>query len=394
MIPVSEAKKILTEAIHPINPVRLSLDQCAGLTLAEDVYAAMDIPAYQQSSMDGYAFSFEGWKENKSLTIAGESAAGDDNTVVINKLQAIRIFTGAAIPYGADTVVMQEKVKVRSGNLVIEDEKLEQGNNVRPIGSEIKAGTLALQKGSFLSPGAIGFLAGIGVSNLLVYRKPSVGIIITGNELQQQGEELSYGKVYESNSFALKAALKTLYIDPPLVYFAKDDLAGLTGLLKKLLKEHDIVLLTGGVSVGDYDFVAEAATICGVTTLFHRIKQRPGKPLFAGKKDNKFIFGLPGNPSSVLTCFYEYVLPVLMRSANKDSPVQIKNVPLTEALSKPGSITQFFKGYFDGEKVSRLDAQESYRMSSFARANCLIQIEEEVTICEKGSLVEIHLFPF
>ncbi|MCW3118580.1 MAG: molybdopterin molybdenumtransferase MoeA, partial [Chitinophagaceae bacterium] len=297
------------------------------------------------------------------------------------------------VPTGADTVVMQEKTKTENGLLIIEDKTLETGLNVRPKGSEIKAGALAFTKNSLLTPAAIGFLAGIGHTEVNVYPFPRICIIITGNELQQPGEPLQYGQVYESNSFALTSALQQLSIREIDVIRADDELDSLTGILNNALHQHDVVLITGGASVGDYDFVLQAAAGCGVETIFHKIKQRPGKPLFFGKKENKLVFGLPGNPASVITCFYEYVAPALAQLSNKKFNLQKLEIPLAKPFKKPAGLTHFLKGFYDGKSVTPLHAQESYRLSSFANANCLIQINEEVTECKEGEAVEIHLLP-
>src|SRR4030095_9178774 len=267
--------------------------------------------------VDGYALSFNSWKENKELVIEGEVAAGSSTSVEISLQHVVRIFTGAAVPHGADTVVMQERTRTENGKLIIADDKLRLGSNVRPQGSEIKAGNLALAKGNLLSPAAIGFLAGIGTNSVSVYPNPSITIIITGNELQQPGNPLQYGKVYDANSFSLSAALSLMNINKVAVECVQDDPDKLTRVLGQALESSDVVLLTGGVSVGDYDFVAQAATACGVKKLFHKIKQRPGKPLYFGKKEQKLVFGLPGNPSSVLTCFYMYVIPALEQLSKK-----------------------------------------------------------------------------
>lgn len=393
MISVSEAKKIISENVSSLQPVTLPLQQSAGLMLAEDVYATTDIPAFPQSSMDGYAFSFSGWKRYKKLKIEGEVAAGNNETFTLAPENAVRIFTGAAVPSGADTVIMQEKVKTQNGELIIEDESLQQGNSVRPKGSEIKAGELALEKGSVLSPAAIGFLAGIGITDVKVYSNPSISIIITGNELQQPGKALQHGQVYESNSFALKAVLKQLNIDNIQILYAADKPEIVTGTLKKALEQSDIVLLTGGISVGDYDFVLQASTECDVEKLFHKIKQRPGKPLYFGKKESKLVFGLPGNPSSVLTCFYQYVIPALEKLSKRKIGLQYLRIPLAKTFQKNTGLTHFLKGFYDGKTAMPLDAQESYRLSSFAKANCLIQIEEDITSLKEGELVDVYLLP-
>jgi molybdopterin molybdotransferase len=371
----------------------MPIELAAGLVLAEDVFAKTDIPSFPQSSMDGYAFSYIGWKKFHQLNISGMMAAGSQEKFILSPDQAIRIFTGAAVPEGADTVVMQEKTRVIDGNLFIDDQLLEVGANLRPKGSEIKAGALALSKGSKLTPAAIGFLAGIGIAHVIVYPSPGISIIVTGNELQPPGHPIGYGQIYESNSFSLRAALEQMNIRNIQIHSAIDSLEILTEILKNALVESDMVLITGGISVGDYDFVLAATENCSVEKIFHKVRQKPGKPIYFGKKDQKLIFGLPGNPSSVLTCFYEYVLLSLNEMTMSDAMLQTIYAPISRNIKKPFGLTHFLKGNYDGESVSPLDAQESFRLSSFAKANCLIVINEEVTESVKGEMVEVHLLP-
>jgi molybdopterin molybdotransferase len=393
MISVTEAKNIIRANANALTPVTVSLEEAAGRVLANDVYARTDIPAFNQSAMDGYAISYEGWQLHKTLNINGEIPAGKPELFLLQKDQAIRIFTGAPTPSGADTVVMQEKVQVNDNLLYIQDDQLQPGLNVRLKGSEIKAGELVLSKGQRLTPSAIGFLATTGVAEVTVYPGPAISIIVTGNELQEPGEPLMHGQVYECNSYQLRAALQLLQIDEVPVFKAKDDPHAVKHALTSAVDDSDVVLLTGGVSVGSYDFVPEAAAACGVTTLFHKLKQRPGKPLFVGKKGNKLVFGLPGNPSSVLTCFYEYVIPAL------EQLMQLKNVlttiqaPLAKPYTKTAQLTFFLKGHYDGQTAAPLDSQESYRLRSFAMANCLLCLPEEKMEYRQGDMVEVHLLP-
>jgi molybdopterin molybdotransferase len=391
MISVTEAKNMIRANATALTPVTVPLQQAAGRVLAADVLALTDIPAFEQSAMDGYALSFAGLELHKTLTIQGEVPAGAPGLSVLEGNQAMRIFTGAPVPAGADTVVMQEKVDVKNGQLYILDDQLKPGLNVRLKGSEIKAGELVLGKGDKLTPAAVGFLATTGVSEVLVYPTPVMSIIVTGNELQQPGKPLLHGQVYECNSFQLRAALQLLQIEEVPVFEAKDDLQVVKDTLKYALDNSDVVLLTGGVSVGNYDFVPEAAAACGVATLFHKLKQRPGKPLFVGTKGKKWVFGLPGNPSSVLTCFYEYVIPALEQLMQLKPVVPTIKAPLSKAYSKTAVLTFFLKGYYDGQTVVPLGSQESYRLKSFAMANCLLVLPEEKMEFEAGEEVEVHL---
>ena len=391
MISVTEAKQIIKDNCKALKPVMLELLKASGKILAKDIFSTMDIPSFPQSSMDGYAFNFDGYTLYKNLQLTGEIAAGDNKNILLKQNEAVRIFTGAPVPQGADTVVMQEKTNVENNVLIIADDNIKKGSNVRPQGSEIKENFLALEKGDLLTAAAIGFLAGIGNTEVFIYPSPCITIIVTGNELQSPGLPLEFGQVYESNSPALEAALRSYNIDNIIIKRVEDNLAAITTALQNAITVSDIVLLTGGVSVGDYDFVVKAAENCGIEKLFHKIKQKPGKPLFFGKKENKIIFGLPGNPSSVLTCFYQYVVPALQLLQNKQVILKEMKAELIGSFNKPAGLTHFLKGHFDGTKVNILPAQESYRIQSFAKANCLIEVDENITQLNEGDTVNIYI---
>ncbi len=391
MISVIEAKNMIAENVKTFSPACLRLQLSAGLILAKDIYAPVNIPAFPQSGMDGYALAFS--SITKQIKIEGEQAAGNHLKITIKPGTAVRIFTGAVVPEGADTVVMQEKTKVADGYLLIEDDKLKTGDNVRLPGTEIAKDALALTAGTRLTPAAIGFLAGMGIAEVDVIPNARVSIIVTGNELQNPGTAAEYGKVYESNSFALLAALKQIHITDVAVYTSEDDINALTKVLSEALLKTDIVLMTGGVSVGDYDFTVKASENCGVQKIFHKIKQKPGKPIFFGKKENVLFFGLPGNPASVLTCFYQYVLPALEKLTTQKLLLETKRFPLFSLYKKPAGITHFLKGICDGTHVHLPQDQESYKLNSFATANCLVMIPETITEAAAGENVEIHLLP-
>ena len=391
MISVKEAKDLISKHIITLSPISIDLEKASGHILAADVYAKYDIPAFSQSSMDGYAIKFE--DHEQELSLIGEMAAGTATTMSIQNGETSRIFTGAPLPEGADTVVMQEKITRTDGKITLQDPNLKLGLNVRDKGSEIMAGALAMEKESLLSPAAIGFLAGIGINKVSVYPMPKISIIVTGKELQQPGKTLEFGQVYESNSYSLSAALKYEGIEQIAVYEADDDLEILKKVLQTAIESSDVVLLTGGVSVGDYDFVIEAAAHCGIKKIFHKVKQKPGKPLFFGTKDQKLIFGLPGNPSSVLSCYYNYVLPSIKSLSHKSNSVLEVQAKLTHSYSKATGLAHFLKGKFENGLVTPLSAQESYRLSSFAQANCLISLDETQEQLKKGDILTVMILP-
>ncbi|WP_443946807.1 gephyrin-like molybdotransferase Glp [Pedobacter sp. AW1-32] len=391
MIGVEEAKKLVLKHSTELNPTVLKLQNAANHILAADIFAQYDIPAFRQSSMDGYAIKFA--RQSNTFKIIGEMAAGTSTSLTISHGECTRIFTGAPLPDGADTVVMQEKTVKNGNQLIIKDEHLQFGANVRAVGAEIQAANLALKKGSLLTPAALGFLAGIGVTDVNVFPMPKVAIILTGNELQQPGFELQFGQVYESNSYSLSAALKKEGISDLSILQADDNLNILTEVLESALEHSDVVLLTGGVSVGDYDFVIEAAKHCGIEQIFHKVKQKPGKPLFFGTKQGQLIFGLPGNPSSVLNCYYNYVLPAIKKRSAKSNSTSTVHAKLTHAYEKNKNITHFLKGNYQNGKATPLAAQESFKLNSFAEANCLIRLDEQQEVFAAGDNVEVLLLP-
>jgi molybdopterin molybdotransferase len=394
MIPVSEAIDKIKANTKRMPVVKVWIAKASGLVLAKDVFANYSVPNFNQAAVDGYAFRYDDLNKTKEFIIANEVAAGDSDRNFTPLHHASRIFTGAPVPKDLDTIVMQEKVKLQGNKIVILDEELEKGSYVRLAGSEIEKGDLALKKGDFLSPAAIGFSAAIGVSELFVYPKPIVHIIVTGKELVKPGQFLNKGQVFESNSLLLQSALNQLHIYDITVHSVGDDLNETTQAISNSIATADLILLTGGVSVGNYDFVVKAADACGIEQLFHKVKQRPGKPLYAGRKENKIVFGLPGNPASVLTCFYNYVITAIECMTGQQNLTRKKWLPLSTSFSKKVALTQFLKAVCDDKKVTPLTAQESFRLSSFSIANCLIVLPEEKSDFVAGDFVETLVLPY
>jgi molybdopterin molybdotransferase len=288
-------------------------------------------------------------------------------------------------------VIQIEKVSVNEKQLVL-DEAVQTGTNVRPIGEQIATGELALEKATLLNAAAIGFLAGLGFTSVKVFQKPRVGILVTGNELVKPGLPLEYGKVYESNGIMLESALKDAYFDEVNLYEVNDNYENTRNELQKALSANDVVLVSGGISVGDYDFVAAALTELQVETLFYKVNQKPGKPLFAGKLKNKMVFALPGNPAAALTCFYVYVLPTLSILSGKATDYnQAKSIAIAHDYKVHNTRAQFLKAHIINGEAVILSHQASSMLNSFSVANGLIFVPNGSYELKQGNSVDVYL---
>jgi molybdopterin molybdotransferase len=390
LVSVEQARAIIAASISRVQPVVKELMFSTGLAIAEDIFSPLDLPAFDQSSMDGYAIYAEDIKN--TLPVQGIMAAGHAQPELLERNHAMRIFTGSPLPAGSDTIVMQEKVIVHESGIRITDPEIARGTHVRKRGSELKKDELVLKKGTVITPPVAGLLASLGLSTVSVYPRITIQIIATGNELQMPGQPLEAGQSYESNTVFLQAALKPFAENLGAVRYAEDNLETIKGALESAVNNSDLVILTGGVSVGDYDFVRQAADQLGVHCKFHKVKQKPGKPLYFGTKENKIIFGLPGNPASVVCCFYEYVLPALRSMLNLPQE-ELLSARLNDDFKKVKGLTQFLKAYYADGEVEILEAQESYRLRSFATANCLVALDEKRLDYEKGETVIVRLLP-
>ncbi len=394
MISVEEAKKAIVEASTQLAPIQHPVSKALHFVLAEDVLSPTSYPPFRQSAMDGFAIVFTDYAEKRTIEIIGEAPAGTPFTENVLPGTAVRVFTGAKIPDGTDTVVMQEKVTVEKSQLVVNDAALLHGANVREQGLQVKKGEVALKQGMVLNAGAIGYLIGLGVEFVNVYPKPKVSIIVTGSELQKPGQPLKDGQVYESNSYSLIAALESIYITPVEVVSIGDDEKQTTDSLRAAIANSDIVLVSGGISVGKYDFVGKCLQELNVDNIFYKIYQKPGKPLFFGKQKQCLIFALPGNPASVLSCFYEYVLPsIKIMQGFTEIFLKKLNLPLSANFNKKEGLGFFLKAKIADAKAEVLAGQESNNLGAFAFADCIIYLPATKGNVKADELVEVHLLP-
>ncbi|WP_194767798.1 gephyrin-like molybdotransferase Glp [Tamlana sp. I1] len=366
------------------------IEKAGGYLLFEDINSPINMPPFRQSAMDGYALN----RHDKLVyNLVGEIKAGDAFQPVLQPGEAVRIFTGAAVPDSANAVMMQEKVE-NHGKTIEIAHQIDLELNIRPLGEQVKTGDIALKKGTKLTPAAIGYLISLGITEVPVYKKPSIAIVTTGNELIEAGQPLSHGKIYESNSKMLLSALYNLKFYDVNLYKVEDDFEQTKSTLKTAINTNDLVLITGGISVGDYDFVGKALEDLNVKELFYKVAQKPGKPLFYGKKEATQIFALPGNPAAALTCFYVYVYIALQQMMNRDEV----ELPRIQAKSKSnfekrGDRPQFLKAIYTDGTVEILEGQNSSMLQTFALSNALIYVPGDVMTISENDTVEVILLP-
>ena len=391
MISISEAISIVKNNSKPLlKQTKKSVEKAGGYHLYEDIYSPINMPPFRQSAMDGYALHLH---EDLTYTLIGEVQAGNASRLQLKKGEAVRIFTGAPVPDTANAVMMQEKVKV-DGNTISITHKINQELNIRPLGEQVKQGDLALKQGTKLTPAAIGYLSSLGITKVSVYKKPNIALVTTGNELIEGGQELTYGKIYESNSRMLLSALYSLKFYDVTIHKVEDDYHQTLSKLNEVINANDLVIITGGISVGDYDFVGKVLKELQVKELFYKVKQKPGKPLFFGKKHHTSIFALPGNPAAALTCFYVYVYIALQNMMNK----KVNELPRVKAKSvsnftKKGDRPQILKAIYNNEEVEILEGQNSSMQQTFAISNALVYAPEDVNEIKINDMVETILLP-
>lgn len=402
MVSVEEAQKLVLDNTRLLDEIELSIEDALSLVLSCDIISPVNLPLFTNSAMDGYAVrsadTASASPENPvHLKVVRIVRAGDFPDFSVTSGEAAKIMTGAPMPDGADTVVRIEDAGEKDGGLILTGAS-EKASNVRFEGEEIRRGETALEAGVEITPAAAGFLTELGVKRVRVRRTPRVSVIVTGEELAGPDEEIKSGKIRDTNSVTLKAAIsgeKAELVSSGRVADTKPDIEEGIG---KALGSCDALIITGGVSVGDYDFVKDVLGGLGVEKIFWGVSQRPGGPMFFGRVKDTLVFGLPGNPASSLVCYYEYVRPSIRKMTGKnDIFLHEVDALLQNPVSKKPGKTHFLRGFVsrggEGNYVRTSEEQGSHMLKSFAQANCLIVFHEGDSYLPENSRVKVHLLP-
>ncbi|WP_276392093.1 molybdopterin molybdotransferase MoeA [Eudoraea chungangensis] len=397
LISFDEAYKKVLETCYTFKEETVSIKKAFGRVLAENIYADRDFPPFNRSTKDGIALIFRAVEQGrKAFEIKGTVTAGEKTYPFLEESECIEIMTGGVVPYEADVVVMYEEVQIHKGIANI-SKSVKPGQHIHLKGSDVKKGALLLKKNTKITAAEIGVLATVGKSEITVKKLPSVAVISTGSELIAIDEHPQTHEVRKSNSYTLYAALKNYGIEPLLLHLP-DDEDIIRQRLQITIQEMDILLLSGGVSKGKFDYIPKILGQLGVKKLFHGVAQRPGKPFWFGQSttNKSLVFSFPGNPVSTFANFHIYFTPWLSQSLGLDI-IKIKG-ELTETITNSSSITQFLNvktSLEDGIlKVSLINTNSSGDLVSLARSDGFIKLAPREKPYELKELVPLVLYRF
>lgn len=396
---VDEAQKAILEAVSPIDGwIKVPVRDALGRVLAEDLVAPFNVPAHDNSAMDGYALramdlAAEG---DSRLAVVGSAFAGVPFSGLVGKGQAVRIMTGAVLPRGADCIVVQELARAEGAGVIIPPGQ-RLGQNIRRAGEDLAQGAVALPLGKRLGAAELGLIASLGIAEVKVYRRLRVAFFSTGDEIASIGSPLAPGQIYDSNRYILFGVLRQLDCELLDMGVIPDQPAALEGALLDAAASADVILTSGGVSVGEADFIKALLLKLG-DVAFWKINIKPGRPMAFGKIGNTLLFGLPGNPVAVMVTYYQFVLDALLALMGV---TPLPERPLLEAectgrIRKLPGRREFIRASLqrggEGWKVVPTGAQGSGVLRSMSEANCFIVLPEASADIEAGAVVKVQLF--
>jgi molybdopterin molybdotransferase len=398
-MPVAKAREYIRAFLTPVTTVeRLHIRAALGRVLAEDVHSTMNVPASDNSAMDGYAVRFADLAPDTQTTlkVVGASFAGRPFEGELTSGQAVRIMTGGVIPPGSDTVIMQERVKASDGHVAVPGGQT-RGQNVRRAGDDIRQGATVFKRGQIVRPAELGMISSLGIGEVPVYRRLRVAFFSTGDELVPIGGTLAPGQLYDSNRYTIYGMLTRLGVEAIDMGAIRDDPAAIEMAFLEAARAADVVITSGGVSVGEADFVKQLLAKLG-DVLFWKIAMKPGRPLAYGKIGTAHFFGLPGNPVSAMVTFYQFVREALLvlMGVPEPSPLPMLKVVCTSPIKKAPGRTEFQRGILtqdvDRQWTVRVTGdQGSGILSSMSQANCFIVLPDAQGNTPAGATVDVQI---
>lgn len=398
MISASEAKDIILKNVNIKSPKKVPLSDALGLVLARDIKAANFLPPFSNSAMDGFAVKAgdtKGASEKHPvrLKVIEDLPAGFSSRKLLKRDEAIRIMTGAPLPKGTDSVVMVEFTK-SDGKYAEIFREVSYGENVRMKGEDVKKGEVVLRKGEAISPQQIGLLAALGFKDVIAFPRIKVSILATGEELIRLGEKLRPGKIRDANSYILSSLVSRTGAQPVRLGIVKDDPTAIERKIKQGLR-NDILLISGGVSVGDYDYVKIVLDKLGVKRFFWKVAMKPGKPVVFGTVKGKPVFGVPGNPVSAFICFIEFIAPAILKMMKRDHREIYETAILESDVKKEKGKRYFMSAVLtrqNGEyHVRPITPQNSAMLRPLSRANTILILDEKSDYIKSGKAVKVKI---
>lgn len=398
MISVDEALNIVLNSVNTLMPETVKIMDSFGRVIAEDVYSDCDIPAFDYSAMDGYALRYKDTKgasqySPRELKVIGELRAGGEFKGRLKDGEAVKIMTGAPIPEGADAIIMVENTE-KEGDIVKILQEVEEGENIRRVGEDVKKGSLVINKGTRLKEAHVGMLVALGKRDIKVTKRPMVAILATGDEVVDIGEEMRPGRVRNANAYSISSQVISAGGIPINMGIARDNPDELRLKLNQCL-QYDVIVTSGGVSMGEYDLVKQILLELGMQQRFWKVAQRPGKPNLFGVIKDKPIFGLPGNPVSCMIGFELFVRPAILKmlGQTEDDRMEVEAY-LEEDIKKKKGLRFFIRAqtrFEDGRFITRTTVpQGSGILSSMVLANSLIILPEDEGLVKKGARVRVR----
>lgn len=385
MIDPKNAEKIMYENAFFMGTEEKNIQDALGRVLSQEVVSSLNSPPFDKSAMDGFAYNSA--DEGKPLKIAGTIAAGDSNDYRVNSGECLEIMTGAKIPQNSNKVIPIENVSINAGYITF---KPSSNDNIIKMGENLKVGEKVIEK-TILKPQHIGILASLGYKTVKVAKQPKVGIITTGTEIIEPGKPLKAGQIYNSNGYQLVAQLKNMMINPTYYGSVSDDENMIMNTIRKALKEQDIVILSGGVSMGKFDFIPIALKDNGVEILFHKVAIKPGKPTLFAKKDKKIVFGLPGNPVSTFVIFEMMIKPFIYKTMGINFNQPIVKATLSKNMKRKKSERyEYIPAILSDGFVTPLNYHGSSHLNILSNANGLIRFEKGQLEIKKGSKLDVR----